>query len=358
LKLLDLVRGIGDILEMMKIRISAEEKKRLEQQHGKSRDKYVCDRIKAVLLASEGWGAIQIAQALRLHPGTIDRHLTEYTKEGKLKPENGGSYSKLNEEQSALLESHLERHTYTKVSDICLFVVARFSVCYSIPGMTKWLKHHRFSYKHPKEVPAKADLEKQAVFIESYRSLLGDAPAEEPILFMDASHPTMATKVTCGWIRKGVNKPIAQTASRTRVNVMGAIELSSMKVVNAHPEYVNAETTVMFLSELKTAYPLAPTLHVILDQSGYHKSKLVREYAQDQGIELHYLPPYSPNLNPIERLWKVMNEVVRNNRFFSSAREFREAIEGFFETTLPSMTDALRARINDNFQTLIPAPSG
>jgi len=43
---------------------------------------------------------------------------------------------------------------------------------------------------------------------------------------------------------------------------------------------------------------------------------LVAEIATELNIKLHFLPPYSPNLNPIERLWKVMNEKVRNNRFF------------------------------------------
>ncbi len=47
---------------------------------------------------------------------------------------------------------------------------------------------------------------------------------------MGAVHPTMATKVSCGWIKKGVDKPIEQTASRTRFNVVGAIELKSMSV--------------------------------------------------------------------------------------------------------------------------------
>ena len=77
-------------------------------------------------------------------------------------------------------------------------------------------------------MPAKADVAKQEEFIEKYIELVADTPANEPILFMDSAHPTMATKVVCGWIKKGVDKPIAQTASRTQVNVMGAIELTSM----------------------------------------------------------------------------------------------------------------------------------
>lgn len=116
--------------------------------------------------------------------------------------------------------------------------------------MTKWLKNHRFSYKQPKAVPAKADFVKQEAFIASYLALVADTPMNEPILFMDSAHPIMVTKIVCGWIKKGVDKPIAQTASRTRVNVMGAIELASMNVISCRPDYVNAETTVTFFEQL------------------------------------------------------------------------------------------------------------
>ncbi|MEI9786500.1 transposase, partial [Moellerella wisconsensis] len=75
-------------------------------------------------------------------------------------------------------------------------------------------------------------------------------------------------------------------------------------------------------------------------------------------IELHFLPPYSPNLNPIERLWKVMNEQVRNNRYFTSPTVFREEIHRFFSEILPRLAEALACRINDNFQILKNATSG
>lgn len=174
---------------------------------------------------------------------------------------------------------------------------------------------------------------------------------------MDSAHPTMATKVVCGWIKKGVDKPIGQTASRTRVNVMGAIELSTLNVVSCHPDYVNLETTVTFFDQLKLVYPLAASIYIILDQSGYHRSQLVRDEVLKRNIKLHYLPPYSPNLNPIERLRKVMNENVRNNVLFKSAKHFRDAISDFFETTIVKIAQSLRGRINDNFQTIKPVPS-
>jgi transposase len=338
--------------------LSEEQKKNLELRHRYEDDGRIRDRIKAVLLKSEGWKNKAIAQALRIHEETVRQHLTDWSNDEKLKPENGGSYSKLDDNQTRVLDAHISEATYTRVMDICANVEKTFGVRYTVSGMTKWLKEHKFSYKHPKNVPAKADLAKQEEFIEKYLALVADTPTDEPILFMDSAHPTMATKVVCGWIKKGVDKPIAQTASRTRVNVMGAIELSTMNLVSCRPDYVNAETTVAFFEQLKTAYPNAPKIHIILDQSGYHRNQLVRDKALEKNIMLHYLPPYSPNLNSIERVWMVMNQECRTNIFFSSAKMFRDAINCFFEVTWPNISQSLRGRINDNFQTLKPVPSG
>lgn len=335
--------------------LNKEQKEYLELLHRYEDDGRVRDRIKAVLLRNEGWSNKEIAQALRIHEETVGQHLRDWVNDEKLKPESGGSYSKLDDKQTCVLEAHLEEMTYTRVIDICTYVINKFGVLYTVSGMTKWLHQHKFSYKQPKAVPAKADVAKQEEFIEKYLNLVADTPLDEPILFMDSAHPTMATKVSCGWIKKGVDKPIAQSASRTRVNVMGALELSSMNVVSAHPDYVNAETTVAFFDKLKVAYPGAANIHIILDQSGYHRSQLVRDEALKRNIVLHYLPPYSPNLNPIERLWKVMNEEVRNNVFFTSAKLFRDAIAEFFESKILKLAPLLRGRINDNFQTIKPA---
>lgn len=88
-------------------------------------------------------------------------------------------------------------------------------------------------------------------------------------------------------------------------------------------------------------------------------SIVVREYnsINSLNIELHHLLPYSPNLNSIERIGKVMNEVVRNNRYFASPKEFRQGIHHFFSEKLPVLAGALSCCINDNFQTLVNASS-
>lgn len=88
----------------MKITLTPWKKQELEQMRYSTPDGRVRDRIKAVLLASEGWSSAMISQALRSHETTVLRHINDYLQSEKLKPENGSSQSRL----SSLLTA---RHT-------------------------------------------------------------------------------------------------------------------------------------------------------------------------------------------------------------------------------------------------------
>lgn len=336
----------------MKIELTLEEKYSLERQHKQTRDRRIADRIKAVLLHSEGWTQIQISQALRIRVETVHDHLNDYRNSKKLKPENGGSQSFLSPEQTKSLIQHIESVTYLKVEDLCCYVKETYQVEFTVSGLTKWLHHHKFSYKKPKKVPAKANLEQQAAFVEHYKNLLNTTGQNEPVEFGDGVHPTMATKVAYGWIRTGDDKPIKTTASRTRINLMGSMNLETMGVTIGSYETIDSRAMDAHFQKLRQKYQNSPRIHLILDQGAYNKSKETKEAAEKYGIVLHYLPPYSPNLNPIERLWKVMNEYARNNVFFKSAAEFRKAIMDFFEVTWPKIAHNMVDRITDNFETL------
>ena len=283
---------------------------------------------------------------------SVSAHVHDYIEKKKLTLTTGGSVSKLDAGQTAELIRHVEATVYMRVGEICAYVQGTYGVAYTVQGMTCWLHRHGFSYKKPKEVPAKANPEQQAAFIETYKTLLKTTLEDEPILFADGVHPTMATKVAYGWIKKGTDKPIATTASRTRMNLMGAINLQTMAVTVGAFETLDSEAMAAYLAQVKAAYPQAPKIHIILDRGPYNTSIKTREAAETLGIKLHFLPPYSPNLNPIERLWKVMNEHVRNNQFFKEAKEFRQRILEFFQITWPQISASMIDRINDNFQTL------
>jgi predicted ArsR family transcriptional regulator len=74
------------MLSTMKITLTPQQKRQLEQMHDSNRDGRVRDRIKAVLLTSESWSQTMISQALRIHQSTVARHLSDYVLSEKLKP--------------------------------------------------------------------------------------------------------------------------------------------------------------------------------------------------------------------------------------------------------------------------------
>ncbi|OTA18191.1 DDE endonuclease [Xenorhabdus vietnamensis] len=81
------------MITSIKIHLTENQKKSLELMHSTTRDSRVCDRINTVLLAPGGWAAPMIAQALRIHEGTVSRHLKNFIAQEKFTPENGGSDS-------------------------------------------------------------------------------------------------------------------------------------------------------------------------------------------------------------------------------------------------------------------------
>lgn len=331
--------------------LTSKEREQLITRHRKERDKRICDRIKAVLAYNDGYSYSEIARILLLDDETIRRHIEGYLKEKKLHPNNGGSDSKLTDRESRELIDHLEKITYLYVKDICCYVKRKYYKNYSVSGMTKWLHTNGFSYKKPHAVPAKADREQQIQFINYYNKLKAKAGQKEPIYFVDSVHPQHQTHLTHGWILKGIRKEIATTGRQYRLNFMGGICLSGHRIIYQQADQVNADSIAWFLSQLRKLNPGKFKLHIIWDNAGYHRDREIKNFAESLAIELHYLPPYSPNLNPIERLWKIMHEHVTYNKYYESFSEFTEATINFFRN-IGRNKSVLRSRITDNFQIL------
>ena len=184
--------------------------------HRSSRDSEESDRLKAILLSSEGRGNKAIAQALRKAVKTIRNYCEEYGREQKQKNlACGGSEGKLDKPQTAELVAHLTETLYQHNHQIVTYIKSRYGVEFSVAGLHKWLRRHSFVYKKPKGRPYKADSVRQAAFIKHYEALKASISSEEVILFGDGVHPTQATKLSYGWIKKGVDKAMNTTASRT-----------------------------------------------------------------------------------------------------------------------------------------------
>lgn len=335
----------------MKKILTSKEREKLIQRHRKERDGRVRDRIKAVLAYDDGYSYSEIARILLLDDETIRRHIDDYHREKKLTLESGGSDSKLGDQETHELIEHLEEITYLHVKDICQYVWKLYAKRYSVSGMTKWLHAHHFCYKKTHGVPAKADREKQEKFISYYHRLKKKAGKKEPIYFADSVHPQHQTQLTSGWILKGVRKEIPMTGQQKRLNFIGGICLNGHRFTYHQVDTVDASNICDFLWKLRQANPGKYYLHLIWDNARVHRNDEVYAVAKELGIKLHYLPPYSPNLNPIERVWKLMHESVRYNKYYGKFSEFSEETLRFFKS-IGRKKNILQGRITDNFQIL------
>jgi len=330
--------------------LSIEERKTLLVRHKNERDGRVKDRIKAVLLRDDGLSYSEIARVLFLSDEGVRQQIDDFLRQnGKLLPENGGSEARLSEAQAQRLETHLDEKLYLRTCDVADYVFTTFGVHYSARGMTKWLKQHGFTYHKPVGVPAKANGEAQKTWIAWYEKLKNSLMDNEKILFMDGVHPTHAVRFTCGWIKQGVRKEIPTNGSQKRMNLLGALDLEDMRIHKQEYAAINAEAIIAFLAYVLASIP-GFTLHIILDQAGYHTCPAVAAWVAGQPrVQMHFLPAYSPNLNVIERLWKILHEHTVNNVYSPTFKTFTEKILGFFNDTFPQKSALWVDRLTDNF---------
>lgn len=140
-------------------------------------------------------------------------------------------------------------------------------------------------------------------------------------------------------------------SGRQRLNIHGALNAGTNELIVQRVERVNAQATVELLKAIDAAHPSASHIHLIVDNAGYYHAQLVSDYLQsgESRVQLWFLPPYSPNLNLIGRVWKFFRKKVMNNRYYSTFKEFTEEALMFFEC-LSEYSDDLRTLLTHNFQ--------
>ncbi len=337
----------------MKDFLVSEEKRILRQAHRAERVKKKADRIKTILLLNEGWSYEQIAQALFLDDSTVRRYQTEYQAgglDGLLDDNYIGGACKLTEEQSGILKAELSRKIYLSAKDVCKFIEKEFGVQYTPEGLVHLLHRLGFVYKKTKQVPGKADAGAQKKFLEEvYAKLKAEMKADDKLYFLDGVHPQHNSMSAYGWLKKGETKEIRSNSGRQRLNLNGALCLKDYEVVIREDESINAQSTIKLFEALEAKNPEAETIYCILDNACYYKAKLVKEYLRTSRIELVFLPPYSPNLNLIERLWKFFRKKILYHRYYSDLDEFKSVTLDFFKN-LSSHREELATLLTENFE--------
>jgi len=336
--------------------LTVEEKQSLSLLHKGCPDKRTADRIKAILLVDKGYTYPQIEEILLIDERTLARYKKVYLEKGVvgLVSDNysGGSY-KLSEEQRALLTDELDSKPYASAADICDYVRKTFNVHYSQQGMVQTLHRIGYSYKKTSPIPGKADIEKQKEFIKKYENEYKTLPDNERVFFLDGCHPTFNNHFGYAWIKKGSDFQIKTQDGRKHLNLMGAFDPKNQETVIKNYETLNREAVIDFLKILRKKNG-NNRLHVIWDNVPYQHASQVTDLAKEINIEIVYLPPYSPNLNLIERYWGFLRKKVLRNQFYATFDEFKKAIISFSKCRTQKLKHALGSYIPETFHLYEP----
>lgn len=314
------------------------------------RSRKYADRIRVILLLDQGKPAKQIAEFLFMDEGSVRNYRRRYEEGGIERLVNDhyiGRKAFLTEEQQFLLMLELESKVYPTTKSVIEFIKSEFGVIYSVGGVTDLLHQLGFSYKKPKGVPGKANTEAQRKFINQYNAV----KAHGPVYFADSTHPMLNPVLSSGWIKKGEDFEVKTNSGRQRVNINGAIEIGSLDVVARSCETVDRYSMCDLLRAIRAKNPDEKRIYLVLDNAPYNRSRVVRDLAARLEIRLLYLPPYSPNLNPIERLWKFVKQKVMANSYFPDLQSFRSEIM-LFMRGIRKYRKELSTLITDNFQVL------
>lgn len=340
---------------MLKLALTTAQRKVLEEAHRAERDKRHADRIKTILALDEGFSHQEIAAVLRLDDSTTRAYEEEYLGGGldeMIADHYEGGSSKLTEKERRALETHLTATVYHSAKEIGAYIRQTFTVAYTPEGLVPLLHRLGFVYKKTKQIPGKANPEKQHSFIKFYHRLKKKVKKSNAVLyFLDGTHPQHNAVAAYGWIKKGVTKELRTNTGRTRVNLNGALNAEDHSVVVREEETINKEATLRLFEDLETKHPDADTIYCIADNARYYRAKDVQRYVAASKIKLIFLPPYAPNLNLIERLWKFFHRQVLYNRYYEKRVDFQAAIHAFFSDVNAGKYGAeLRSLLTENFE--------
>lgn len=168
------------------------------------------------------------------------------------------------------------------------------------------------------------------------------------MLFMDAAHFIFATFLGCLWC--SARCFLKSHAGRKRYNVLGALNSVSKKVsVYTNDTTLGALSVCRFLKQLYLEY-YGKQINIVLDNASYQRCQLVQRYSRLLGIELLFLPSYSPNLNLIERFWKYVKKEVLYSKFHKNYEEFKQQIDECVKTAYIRDKETMESMLSCNFQ--------
>jgi transposase len=345
----------------MNVRLTAAEYQQLRQLQKQRRDEAGYVKVTVVLMLDAGRSLATVAQDLGLDETTVYRYVRAFTDLGLekyLAHEQPGYWGLLTSTQLAHLCQQVNTTLYTDCKDLQAWLRRTYQVAYSRSGLTDLLHRLGFTYKLTTPVPCLANAEAQADFLDELAVLEAHVAQGEAVLYYaDAAHPTHNTRCTRAWCAVGQERPLLTVSGRERVNLNAALNAyNPTQVLLDETDCVNAQSTRRLYEQLLAAHPDKARIYVICDNARYYKNKELRAWLADKPLCQVFLPPYSPNLNLIERFWKYLRQKIINTSFYRTKGQFRTAVLNFFDR-LPEFGQDLASLLTLKFHILDAQPT-
>lgn len=174
------------------------------------------------------------------------------------------------------------------------------------------------------------------------------------VFFLDGAHMIHGANPSVVWSEKRLF--IKAYSGRKRFNILGALDAMSNEMIYVtNDTVINSWTIVELFRKIKEVYPQGP-ISIFLDNARYQKCYVAQSAANMMEISLFFLPPYSPNLNLIERAWKFIRSKCLNSKYYSSFKEHCDAITSCVENFSYKYKAELKKLFTWNFQTFKNQP--
>ena len=159
------------------------------------------------------------------------------------------------------------------------------------------------------------------------------------LLSQDESRFASESNHITSWSTKGVSVSYSGYRYGTSLNCFGSFNLHTGHLISSFHDTGNALTTIEHFKIVREHYGDKPIAYLI-DNASWHKTKKVLEYCEENNITLLFLPPYSPEFNPIERVWSFLKSKVKNI-YFSRAKKFIDYVTDLLQNINQTDKDKL-----------------
>lgn len=289
-------------------------------------------RAKALIAYYEDIPLDTVAKCFGFHEKTLKRWIKGFEAYGCDELNDAprsGRPTKLSSEQEEELKKIIEeqndrvwvaRHIYVTLINV-------FGVVYSVNYLPQFLRRIGLSFHTAIHFLIKRDTEKRKKWIKEQLPAIYKKKIEEGwrVFYQDEVGFQSEGTLTYTWGLKGKKIEIPNYGRHGRMNLIGAFELGTGLFYGVSTSFkVNAMRFRRFICHLKREMRTDKIL-LICDNARFHKAKWLNEWAETQfeWLKLEFLPPYSPDFNPIERLWRWMKTEFFHNKCWKNFMELK-----------------------------------